>query len=165
MSTAKKDATETPQDRTPTTPASRTDLVTVDKGVHMLVQGKVGRFVIHQEVVAKIIGLAVREVPGVHELVPFGAGERLAHLADRITGHETRDLGVHVEIGTLECAADVRVVCDYGASLPDVAAAIRERVVRRVQEMTSLDVCELNIEVVDLYFDDTQLAAPGRQLR
>ena len=132
MSAAHSDAIEAVQaiDTTasPTSSSSdRTELVPVDTDAHMLVQSDNGRFIIHREVVAKIIGLAVREVPGVHELAPFGTGERIARLADRITGHDTRDLGVQVEIGTIECAADVRVVCNYGVSLPEVGSTVRER--------------------------------------
>lgn len=63
-----------------------------------------------------------------------------------------RDLGVHVEVGSVEVAVDMRIITEYGVSIPKVAEAARERVTRRVEEMTGLKVAEITLEVVDLYF-------------
>lgn len=133
----------------------------------VLLTGEDGAVLIREHVVGKIAGLAIREVAGVHGLVAFGTGEALADLAARFTGSDKRDLGVHVEIGTVECAVDCRIVADYGASLPKVASEIRESVTRRVAEMTGLVTREVNVEIVDLYFGEPQRVeeAPLRQLR
>lgn len=132
-------------------------------GQHVLVQSEGGRLAVHHDVVSKIVGLAVREVPGVHALAPHGAGDRISNLADRLTGNDSRSLGVNVELGTVECAADVYIVCDYGVDMPAVAAAVRDKVCERVERMTGLKVRELNVEVVDLFFPDTKTNA--RNLR
>lgn len=126
-----------------------------NEGMHVSVAG---------DVLGKIIGLAVREVPGVHALAPHGAGDRLVALADRVTGSQHQELGVHVEIGTVECAADINIICDYGSAIPAVAEAIRKTVTTRVKTMTGLEVRELNIEVVDLFFSQSERKV-GRQLR
>jgi len=128
-----------------------------------------GRTIVHEEVVAKIAGTAVREVPGVHALAPLGATESLAS----IVGRARKDSGVRVEIGKIECAVDVRIVAHYGAAIPEVARQIRDNVSALVQTMTGLVVKEVNVSVVDLYFDEARLesqlppepAAPSRQLR
>lgn len=124
----------------------------------MLIISDKGQTRVSEEVVAKIAGLAVREVPGVRSLVPFGAGQTLTSLASQLRGNDMKDLGIHVEVGTIEVAVDVRIVADYGISIPHIAEQIRENLELRVTEMTGLRLKEVNIEVVDLYFPDEQLA-------
>jgi uncharacterized alkaline shock family protein YloU len=110
-----------------------------------------GRTVVNDDVVAKIVGTAVREVDGVHSLAAVGAGENLA----RIVGvRERKDFGVRVEIGRTECAVDIRIVAEYGASIPEIAQAIRTRVGESVLTMTGLVAREINIEVADLFFEE-----------
>ncbi len=128
------------------------------------IQGKGIQTHIHHEVVAKIAGLAVREVAGIHSLVPFGAGQTISKLANKISGSKMRDLGVHVEVGTTECAVDVRVVANYGTSIPTMADSVFKNVSKRITEMTGLKVIEINIEVMDLYFpQDAIEATPERE--
>ena len=93
--------------------------------------------------------------------MPFGAGQSISALANRITGSEMKDLGVRVEVGQIEAAIDCRIVVDYGTSIPDIAGTIRKSLNTRVKEMTGLIVKEVNIEIVDLYFegDETPSAA------
>ena len=45
-------------------------------------------------------------------------------------------------------------MAEYGASIPQVADAIRQNITDRVRTMTGLKVVEVNIDVVDLYFPD-----------
>lgn len=111
-----------------------------------------GQTIIHNEVVAKIAGMAVREVEGVHELVPYGAGQSVTSLARRVVGKSMRDLGIHVEVGKVEAAVDVRIVTEYGASIVEIAQQVRSNVRERVESMTGLRVVEVNIEVIDLFF-------------
>lgn len=133
-------------------------------GSSLVLQSDAGSTTIQPHVVAKIAGLAVREVEGVHGLVPYGAGQAISNLARAVTGSEARDLGVSVEVGKVEAAIDVRIVTIYGASIPTIADGIRDNVERRIFEMTGLKVKETNIEVVDLYFpgDDQQPAKTSR---
>lgn len=111
-----------------------------------------GRTIIHSDVVAKIVGMAIREVEGVHGLAPFGAGQAFGRLTRRVTGKQMRELGVQVEMGRVEVAIDARIVVTYGYSIVNAARAIRESVKERLAEMTGLRVVEMNIEVVDLDF-------------
>lgn len=130
---------------------------------HTLLDGDGLSVEIGRHVVAKIIGLAIREVPGVHAVVPR-AGDRIAQLADKLTGGDSNDIGVLVEIGTVECAADVHIVCDYGADIPSIAAKIRDVARTRVKTMTGLYLKELDLHIEDLFFaTDTRRA--GRELK
>jgi uncharacterized alkaline shock family protein YloU len=125
-----------------------------------------GKTTIADVVVSKIAGIAAREVPGVHELVGQGVGAAVSGLAAR-TGAigraarvDTRTAGVNVEVGEREAAVDLRITVEYGASIPDLAVAVRGNVIDRLQAMTGLRVKEVNIDVVDLYFAEDESAQP-----
>jgi uncharacterized alkaline shock family protein YloU len=122
-----------------------------------------GKTTIADVVVAKIAGIAAREVPGVHELLPQGAGGAISGLAQRMTGGDPRAQGVTVEVGEREAAVDLRMAVDYGVSIHQVADAVRRTVINRIQAMTGLVVREVNIAVDDLFFpeDATPPAAPA----
>ena len=127
-----------------------------------------GKTTIYPQVVAKIAGLAIREIEGVYRLVPFGAGQQVASLAKAVTRGEMKDLGVHVEVGSKEAAVDARIITLYGTSIPEVCDAIRLNVSDRIATMTGLKVVEVNVEVVDLYFpeedEDVEEASPSRRV-
>lgn len=116
---------------------------------------KMGRTTLADEVVAKIIGIAVREVDGVHDVVG-GLGGTLAGIAARVTRVDARGHGVNVEVGEREVAGDLKVCLDYGVNIPQVADAMRRNIAARVQAMTGLTVKEINIQVTDLYFPEEE---------
>jgi uncharacterized alkaline shock family protein YloU len=126
-----------------------------------------GRTTVADTVVAKIAGRATREVSGVHEIVPQGVGGAISGLAQRVAGSERSGQGVSVEVGEHEAAVDLRIIVDYGASIPQVADAIRRNVASRVKSMTGLTVTEVNIDVADLYYAEASSAAqpPAVQAR
>lgn len=121
-----------------------------------------GRTIISNDVVAKIAGVTVRRTQGVHALVPYGSGQKVSAFARRITGAVMRDLGVQVEVGKIQAAVDVRIITTYGHSIVEVASQIRNEVRRNVEHMTGLEVVEVNIEVVDLYFAEHHHDSFGR---
>jgi len=47
---------------------------------------------------------------------------------------------------------DLGMSVDYGENIPQVADAVRNNVIGRIQAMTGLIVKEVNIDVTDLYF-------------
>jgi uncharacterized alkaline shock family protein YloU len=114
--------------------------------------GPQGRTTIADGVVAKIAGLAAREIEGVKDLVTTGAGAAISGLASRVTGGSQRSQGVSVEVGQREAAVDLNLVMYYGVSIRQVADAVRTNVINRVEAITGLAVKEVNIAVLDLYF-------------
>jgi uncharacterized alkaline shock family protein YloU len=130
---------------------------TVERGAD---QVRAHRTAISNTVVAKIAGKATREVSGVHEIVPQGVGGALSGLAQRMTGAERSAQGVGVDVGEHEAAVDLRIIVDYGVSIPEVSDAIRQNVTSRVKAMTGLTVTEVNIDIVDLYYPEERVAAP-----
>jgi uncharacterized alkaline shock family protein YloU len=125
-------------------PAQVVDAVQLDSG-H-------GKTVIADTVVAKIAGAAAREIEGIHDLVPLGAGGAIAGFAGRLARSDQRSTGVSVEVGQREAAVDLNVRVDYGVSIPQVAEAVRQNITDRVRGMTGLIVKEVNINAADLYF-------------
>ncbi|MGE5335087.1 MAG: Asp23/Gls24 family envelope stress response protein [Nitrososphaerota archaeon] len=121
-----------------------------------------GRTVIAEGVVAKIAGVAAREVAGVHDLVPLGAGATIAGFAGRLTRADQRTTGVSVEVGQREAAVDLNMTVEYGVNIPQVAEAVRQNIMERIQAMTGLLVKEVNINAADLYFADEQAAQQAR---
>ncbi|CAN5241904.1 Asp23/Gls24 family envelope stress response protein [soil metagenome] len=110
-----------------------------------------GSTVIADAVVTKVAGIAAREVPGVHDL-GGGATRALGSVTQRVGLGDERTQGVSVEVGETEAAVDLTLVVDYGESIPQVADAIRENIIKRVEGITGLKVTEVNIAVNDLYF-------------
>jgi uncharacterized alkaline shock family protein YloU len=120
-------------------------------------ESSAGSTSIADAVVTKVVGLAAREVPGVHDL-GGGAARAVGTLTQMVGLGDQNSQGVSVEVGETEAAADLTVVIEYGESIPKVAQQIRERVIARVEGITGLKVTEVNIEVNDLHFpgDDEQ---------
>ncbi|NNG20663.1 Asp23/Gls24 family envelope stress response protein [Naumannella sp. ID2617S] len=109
---------------------------------------------IDEVVVAKIAGMAAREVPGVYDM---GNAVRRAFSAvtDRIPNAQTNVAGgISVEKGETQAAVDVTVVVEYGASIVEVGNAIRRNIVDQVQGATGLEVIEVNVNVTDVHLPE-----------
>ena len=114
-----------------------------------------GTTVIADGVVAKIAGLATREIPGVYDMGK-GVGRTFGALRSRVpggSGQPSVTQGVSVEVGERQTAIDLDVVTYYGQSIVEVTEAIRRNVIDRVESMTGLEVIEVNIAVDDLYIE------------
>jgi uncharacterized alkaline shock family protein YloU len=129
---------------------------------HSLVTGQ-GRTSIADSVVAKIAGVAAREVSGVHEM-GRGAARAFGTIKDRLPvgGAPNVTQGVKVEVGERQAAIDIDLVVEYGVSIPDVSQAVRDNVIQRVERMTGLEVTEVNISVDDVYLGDDSAEEPPR---
>ncbi len=102
-------------------------------------------------VVSKIAGLAAREVSGIHAL-GGGAARAFGALRERIPGATTNaGQGVSVEVGEKQAAVDLELVIEYGASVVEVAKAVRRNVIGALERMTGLEVVEVNINVSDVH--------------
>ena len=130
-------------------PADLSAVVVVQKATQ-------GKTTIADGVVAKIVGIATREIDGVKDVVNVGAGASIAGLATRVTRGDTRAQGVSVEVGEREAAASINIVVYYGVSIPQVAEAVRRNVIDRVQAMTGLTMIAVDIAVNDLYFPEEE---------
>lgn len=113
--------------------------------------GDKGKTAIADSVVAKIAGIAAREIPGVHKMGSGGA-RAFGAIRDRIPGGgEGLSQGIKVEVGQKEAAIDADVVVEYGLSIVDVTQGVRRNVIDRVEGMTGLQVKEVNVYVDDIW--------------
>lgn len=109
-------------------------------------------------VVAKIAGLAARDIPGVYSM-GSGMARRVGQLRSMIPGgSETTNAmqGVSVEVGEKEAAIDLDIVTWYGQSIVDISEAVRSNVTGQVAGMTGLKVVEVNINVDDVHVESDQ---------
>jgi uncharacterized alkaline shock family protein YloU len=110
-----------------------------------------GATTIADTVVEKIAGMAAREVPGVHRL-GSGAARALGNLRERMPGQKVSlGQGVTVEVGQRQAAVDLVLVIDYGVSIVEVADAVRTNVSNAIEDMTGLEITEVNIAVDDIH--------------
>ncbi|WP_298889642.1 Asp23/Gls24 family envelope stress response protein [uncultured Serinicoccus sp.] len=124
-----------------------------------------GRTSIADTVVAKIAGIATREVSGVHDL-GGGAARVVGAVRDRIPGSSSNmSQGVAVEVGERQTAIDIDLVTEYGVSIADLAAGVRSNVTSSVERMTGLEVTEVNISVHDVYLPGQDDDAEPRESR
>lgn len=110
-----------------------------------------GKTNIDPVVVAKIAARAAREVNGVHELVSTGFSGAVAGFAEQMSGSQAPTSGVDVKIANNQATISTTMTVDYGVSIPQVAEAVRNNIINRVQSMTGLSVQAVNIDVTDLY--------------
>ena len=109
---------------------------------------------IDENVVAKIAGMAAREVPGVYDM---GNAVRRAFSAvtDRIPNAQTNVAGgVSVQKGETQAAIEITIVIDYGVSIVEVSNAIRRNVIEQLEGTTGLEIVEVNINVTDVHLPD-----------
>lgn len=126
-----------------------------------------GRTTIAETVVSKIAGMATRQVNGV---AGFGSGaaRAMGAVRERIPGaRASSSQGVAVEVGERQAAIDLTIVVEYGVAIVELARAIRRNVIGSIEQMTGLEVVEVNINVVDLQLpgEDTgegQVRQPAR---
>ena len=118
--------------------------------------GDRGRTSIADIVVAKVAGIAAREIDGVHDL--GGTTERVVgRVRDVLPGTTVSTTqGIEVEVGERQAAVDVSIVAEYGVAIHQLAAAIRRNVVSAIEQMTGLEVTEVNITVHDIAFGDDE---------
>ncbi len=126
-----------------------------------------GKTTIADSVVAKIAGMAAREVAGVHEMGK-GAVRAFGALKEKLpvgSSEPSVTQGVSVEVGERQAAVELDLVCEYGVPIVDVAQAVRRNVIQRLQTMTGLEVTEVNITVDDIWMGDDEQEEPPAPAR
>jgi len=115
-----------------------------------------GRTKVADNVVAKIAGIAAREIVGVFKL-GSGVTRAFGSIRERVPGGKPNVAqGVTVEVGETQAAVDLDIVVEYGVSIQDVAQAVRDNIIAAVERMTGLEVVEVNIAVDDIHLPDDE---------
>jgi uncharacterized alkaline shock family protein YloU len=123
----------------------------VEENNHIVVN-EYGEIKVSEEVVAIIASTAASEVEGVAGMSGGFAGELVEML-----GRKNLSKGVKVEVGEKEAAIDLYLVVNYGYRIPEVSWGVQEKVKKDVEEMTGLDVIEVNVHVqgVNLHIEQS----------
>lgn len=106
---------------------------------------------ISDDVVATIAGLAALETPGIAGM----SGGISEGLAKRLSGKNVQK-GVSVEVGQLEAAIDLRIIVHYGIPIQEVCRQLQLNVRESVENMTGLNVVEVNVKVEGVAFKEEE---------
>ena len=59
-----------------------------------------------------------------------------------------------MEVGERQAAVDISIVAEYGVAIHELAEAIRRNIILSVEEMTGLEVTEVNVLVHDIHLPE-----------
>lgn len=120
-----------------------------------------GKTTINDAVVISIAGAVVREVSGAEPEIggrgttlPGDNSPTVGEFFGRVTGSARGTRGVSAEVGETQAAIDLTVTVPYGRSIPEVTKAMRDNVIQHVENMTGLEVTEVNITVKDVFLPE-----------
>ncbi len=108
--------------------------------------GGTGTVKIADEVVTVIASYAATEVKGVASIAGGISSDMIAR-----KGIKALSKGVKVSVDNdSRISVDLSVCLDYGCEIPEVGAAIQERVKSAIENMTGLEVTVVNVRVADI---------------
>jgi len=121
-----------------------------------------GKTVIADAVVAKIAGIAAREVSGVFAL--GGGAARMVGAIREAIGTTDLGQGVKVEVGETQVAADITITVEYPTPLHEVSNAVRVAVADAIERLIGMEVAEINVTVSDVHIpgDDDETSTEAR---
>lgn len=65
---------------------------------------------------------------------------------ERIPGERAlSNRGISLEVGDKQAAIDLVVVAENGVAIPELGRSVRRNVIRSIEQMTGLEVVEVNI--------------------
>ena len=143
---------------TPTTPLG----AKVTTGAPTPILTATGTTVINDGVIAKIAGIAAREVSGVFAL-GGGAARALGAIRSAVNSDDLTQ-GISVEVGETQVAVDVTIVAEYPMPLQTIADGVRASVIRAIETLVGMQVTEVNVTVNDVHIpgDDKADEAEAR---
>lgn len=107
--------------------------------------GENGKITIAEEVVAIIAGIACTEVEGVASMAGNITNEIVAKL-----GMKNLSKGVKVELNENNVIVMVSIVLSYEANVPEVSRKVQDRVKTSIENMTGLEVAEVNVRIAGI---------------
>ena len=121
-----------------------------EKGAYTIeTENKIGEVRIADEVVAIIAGLAATEVEGVASM----AGNLTRELISKL-GMRNLSKGVEVEVVDSTVSVKLSLNIQYGYSVPDVSEKVQDRVKTAIENMTGLEVLDVNITIAGVNMDN-----------
>jgi uncharacterized alkaline shock family protein YloU len=111
-----------------------------------------GTTVINTSVIAKLVGLAVRDVPGVYAL-GGGAARALGAIREALSSTD-HSQGVAVQVGEGQVTVDLSIVAEYPAPLQKVGDDARNAVIAAIETLAGLQVTVVNVTINDVHLPD-----------
>ena len=108
-----------------------------------------GATVIVDSVIAKVAGIAAREVPGVFAL-GGGAARALGAIRDAMNSTDLTQ-GISVEVGETQVAVEITIVVEYPLPLQVVANDVRAAIYRAITELVGMEVTEVKVTITDVH--------------
>jgi uncharacterized alkaline shock family protein YloU len=108
-----------------------------------------GSTVIVDSVIAKVAGIATREVAGVYAL-GGGAARALGVIRDAMNNTDLGQ-GISVEVGETQVAVDITLVAEYPTPLQTVANNVRAAVYDAIENLVGMQVTEVNVTITDVH--------------
>ena len=113
-----------------------------EKGIH-------GDVKIADDVIAIIAALAATEVSGVARMCGNITNELVSKL-----GMQKLSKGVRFMIDNDRIIVDLALELEYGVNIPKVSSKVQERVKTAIENMTGLEVGEVNVRIAGVAMDD-----------
>ena len=110
-----------------------------------------GDVVIANEVLAIIAGIAATEVEGVHSMDGGWSGQFISKL-----GIKDLARGVKVQVREGEVKVDLSLNMEYGYAIPKVSDLVQDKVSASINNMTGLNVSEVNIRISGVVNKETE---------
>ena len=108
----------------------------------------IGEVKIADEVIAIIAGLAATEVEGVDSMAGSITNDAVSKISNK-----TLSKGVKVTVVASNVKVDLALCLKYGYSIPDVSGRVQEKVKSAIENMTGLNVEDINIRISGVTFD------------
>lgn len=113
-----------------------------DRKAYMIKDDNLGEVRIADEVVAIIAGLAATEVEGVSSM----AGNITNELVSKL-GMKNLSKGIKVDVQEQVVKVDVALNIRFGYAIPEVSMKVQERVKSAIENMTGLEVSNINVRI------------------
>ncbi|MDE7013829.1 MAG: Asp23/Gls24 family envelope stress response protein [Kineothrix sp.] len=108
-------------------------------------EGNSGSVKIADDVVAMIAGIAATEVDGVAAM----AGNITHEIMSKV-GVKSLKKGVKVDVIGKSVRVDLALVMEYGYNIPAASQKVQEKVKSAIENMTGLDVLDVNIRIAGI---------------
>jgi Uncharacterized protein conserved in bacteria len=100
---------------------------------------------VSDEVIAIIAGLAATEVEGIASM----AGDITKELISKL-GKNSLSKGVKVSIAEEDVSIEISLNLKYGYNIPETSAKVQDKVKIAVENMTNLNVTEINVKIAGM---------------
>ncbi|MDT2837334.1 Asp23/Gls24 family envelope stress response protein [Enterococcus durans] len=105
-----------------------------------------GDLTYEDKVIQKIIGIALEQVDGLLSV----DGGFFSNVAGKLVNTDNTTAGIDTEVGKKQVAVDLSIIVEYGKDIEKIFQQIKEIISKEVQNMTHLDVIEINANVTDI---------------